>query len=77
VSGFHADKHGFLTIPEDDEAGLLEASRFMDSNECQTVIAVARSSQGKTIEEILQAIDQAGNEFSLNAEKKFGGKGEW
>ena len=73
----HADKHGFVTIPEDDEPGLLEAARFMDSNECRTVIAAARSSQGKTTEEILQAIDQAGQEFSLNAKKQFGGKGEW
>jgi regulator of RNase E activity RraA len=73
----HADKHGFVTIPEDDEPGLLEAARFMDSNECRTVIAAARSSQGKTTEEILQAIGQAGQEFSLNAKKQFGGKGEW
>jgi regulator of RNase E activity RraA len=73
----HADKHGFLTIPEGDEAGLLEAARFMDSNECQTVIAAARSSQGKTTEDILQAIDLAGQEFSLNAKKEFGGNGEW
>jgi len=73
----HADKHGFVTIPEGDESGLLEAARFMDSNECQTVIAAARSSQGKTTEEILQAIDLAGQEFSLSAKKEFGGKGEW
>jgi hypothetical protein len=49
----------------------------MDSNECQTVIAAARSPQGKTTEEILQAIDLAGQEFSLTAKKKFGGTGEW
>ena len=73
----HADKHGFLTILENDEPRLLEASRFMDSNECRTVIAAARSSHGKTTEEILQAIDRAGQEFGLNAEKEFGGKGEW
>ena len=35
----HADKHGFLVVPEEDEAGLLEAARFMDANECNTVIA--------------------------------------
>jgi len=73
----HADKHGFLAIPECDEGHLLEAARFMDSNECQTLIAAARNSQGKTTEEILQAIDQAGKKFSQNAREKCYGKGEW
>jgi regulator of RNase E activity RraA len=73
----HADKHGFLAIPECDEGRLLQAARFMDSNECQTLIAAARNSQGKTTEEILQAIDQAAKEFNQNAKGKYGGKGEW
>jgi len=73
----HADKHGFLAVPECDEGRLLEAARFMDSNECHTLIAAARSSQGKTTEEILQAIDRAADEFTKNAEGKFGGQGEW
>jgi hypothetical protein len=38
----HADKHGFLAIPPGDEPGLLEATRFMDAKECQTVIVAAR-----------------------------------
>src|SRR5688572_16372354 len=29
----HADKHGFLAIPPGDEPQLLDAARFMDSNE--------------------------------------------
>src|SRR5262249_3807949 len=29
----HADKHGFLAIPTEDEPKLLEAARFMDANE--------------------------------------------
>jgi 4-hydroxy-4-methyl-2-oxoglutarate aldolase len=73
----HADKHGFLAIPECDEGRLLEAARFMDSNECQTFIAAARNSQGKTMEEILQAIDRAAREFNHNTKEKYGGKGEW
>jgi len=73
----HADKHGFLAIPECDEARLLEAARFMDSNECQTLIAAARNSQGKTTEEILQAIDEAGDKFSQNTKDKYAGTGEW
>jgi regulator of RNase E activity RraA len=73
----HADKHGFLAVPEGDEARLLEAARFMDSNECQTLIAAARNSQGKTTEEILQSIDRAADEFGKKTKGKFGEKGEW
>lgn len=73
----HADKHGFMAIPESDEGRLLEATRFMDSNECQTLIAAARGSHGKSKEEILQSIDQAADIFGKNVRKKFAGKGEW
>ena len=73
----HADKHGFLAIPESDESRLLEASRFMDSNECQTVIPAARSAHGKTTEEILQSIEQASEEFGENVKNQFAGNGEW
>jgi len=73
----HADKHGFLAIPECDQGRLLEAARFMDSNECQTLIAAARNSQGKATEGVLQAIDQAARKFNQNAKEKYGGKGEW
>lgn len=70
----HADKHGFLVIPECDQGRLLEAARFMDSNECKTLIAAARNSQGKTTEETLRAIDRAAKEFIRNTEEKYGGK---
>ncbi|MHC4642160.1 MAG: RraA family protein [Planctomycetota bacterium] len=73
----HADKHGFIAIPECDQGRLLEAARFMDSNECQTLIAAARNSQSKTMKEILQAIDQAAIEFNKNTREKYGDKGEW
>ena len=72
----HADKHGFLAIPEEDEARLLEAARFMDGNECQTVIAAARSAAGKTIDDILRSLDEAGTAFRA-AVQKFSTKGEW
>jgi len=73
----HADKHGFLVISEDEEKQLLEAVRFMDSNECRTVIRAARSTQGKTMDEILRSIDQAAEQFGQNAKEKFHRKGEW
>ena len=73
----HADKHGFLAIPAEDERRLLEAARFMDANECETVIPAARQSAGKSKEEICDSIDAAGRKFRENAQAKFGGKGEW
>jgi 4-hydroxy-4-methyl-2-oxoglutarate aldolase len=73
----HADKHGFLAVPPEDEARLLEAAYFMDCNECKTVIASARSSVGKTTEEFLRDINAASDEFSIAARKKFGNRGEF
>ncbi len=73
----HADKHGFLAIPEDEEEGLLEASVFMDQNETNTVIPASRDFQGKTTEELLQQILAAGQEFSAAAKAKFKSGGEW
>jgi len=73
----HADKHGFLVIPDEDQAGLLEASRFMDSNECQTVIPAGRNTHGKTRQTILDEINQAAAKFSAAVAAKFGQKGEW
>jgi 4-hydroxy-4-methyl-2-oxoglutarate aldolase len=67
----HADKHGFLAVPEEDQSRLLDAARFMDSNECKTVIAAARSSTGKTVEEILAQMDTASAEFSRATKEKF------
>ena len=73
----HADKHGFLAVPMEDEPRLLEASRFMDSNECQTMIPAARDSVGKTPEAILSTFDQAAAEFRRAVTKKFRRNGEW
>jgi len=72
----HADKHGFLVIPEEDETNLLEACRFMDANECRTLIPAARATAGKTMEEILRGMDDAGLRFSEAVREKFGGTGE-
>ena len=73
----HADKHGFLAIPEQDEDRLLDAARYMDTNECQTLIAAARSAAGKSNEEILRELAVAASQFAANVKKKFGGQGEW
>jgi 4-hydroxy-4-methyl-2-oxoglutarate aldolase len=60
----HADKHGFLVVRAEEEARLLEASRFLDSQECQTLIAAARDSAGLTAEQMLKKFDQAGQQYA-------------
>jgi regulator of RNase E activity RraA len=69
----HADKHGFMAIPAEDEARLLDAACFMDSNECNTVIAAAREAAGLPVEELLKRLDSARAEFRAAAQKKFRG----
>ncbi|MGA1286768.1 MAG: RraA family protein [Rubrivivax sp.] len=73
----HADKHGFLVIPDEDQARLLDAARFMDSNECQTVIPAARGSAGKSEAQIVADIVAAGSAFNAAVRQKFGKRGEW
>ena len=68
----HADKHGFIVIPKEDQSQLLEAARFMDENECNTWISTARDAAGKTTEEVLQSIRNAERTFRKNAEVRFG-----
>ena len=73
----HADKHGFLAIPIGEEPGLLEAARFMDSNECETLIPAARSCTGCSTDEIIEKLAKAGAEFGAKAKAKFQRGGEW
>jgi regulator of RNase E activity RraA len=73
----HADKHGFLAIPHEDETALLEAACFMDGNECNTVIAAARSESELGKNEILRRLAQAGSEFRSATQNKFQRQGEW
>ena len=64
-------------MPEEDEAALLAASQFMDGNECDTVIAAAQLSAGRTTEEVRQALREAEGRFRADAGARFGRKGEW
>ena len=73
----HADQHGFMVIPEADQAELLDAVRFMDANECNTVIAAARENAGKPVETLLQELHTAGKSFGEQAMARFGRRGEW
>ncbi len=72
----HADKHGFLAIPAEDEARLLEAAAFMDANECNTVIDAARGGADDS-SQLLQRMAEAGAAFGKAAKEKFGARGEW
>jgi len=67
----HADKHGFLVIPPEDQERLLEAASFMVANECSTFIATARSATGSATHETLARIDAAALEFSKALKKHF------
>ncbi len=73
----HADKHGFLVVAPGEQTQLLEASRFMDANECETVIPAARGSAGLPSEEILANLADAGAQFGENVRRKFQRDGEW
>lgn len=73
----HADKHGFLVIAPDEQEGILEAARFMDANECETVIPAARGASGLSSDELLERLNEAGRRFGENVQQKFSGKGEW
>ena len=56
---------------------MASASAIDSANECKTVIAAARDVEGKTSEEILQALEQAGQDFGNAARAEFGTCGEW
>lgn len=73
----HADKHGFIAVPAEDEAQLLEAARFMDSNECRTMISAARETAGMNVEEMLNRMDDAVKTFGEQAKAKFNRRGEF
>jgi regulator of RNase E activity RraA len=73
----HADQHGFLVIPEDDQANLFDAGMFMDWNECDTVISAARDSHGKSLEDVLASMNDAAARFGQASRAKFGKTGEW
>jgi regulator of RNase E activity RraA len=74
----HADKHGFLIIPEEDQSGILQASLFMDNNECETVISAALAFD--RVEEQIQTaekMNESARAFNEAAVANSGKKGEW
>lgn len=63
----HADKYGFIAIPEEDTEHLIEGVRFMDSNECQTTIPSARDTFGLIKADVLIQLAEAQKKFGKNA----------
>ncbi|MBI4664722.1 MAG: RraA family protein [Verrucomicrobia bacterium] len=70
----HADQHGFLVIPEEDQTPLLDALRFMDNNECDTLISTARSGAGLSTETLLERIGKSLADFREATRKRFSGR---
>jgi regulator of RNase E activity RraA len=62
----HADKYGFIAIPDEETEHLLEAVRFMDANECKTMIHTARETQGKSPEQIVEMYAKALGDMKKN-----------
>ncbi len=71
-----ADRHGFLVVPEADEARLLEAVQFMDRLERHTKIAAAQSNLGREPEALIERINEANRAFKQAALAKFSRPGE-
>ena len=74
----HADKHGFLIIPAQDQARILEASLFMDNNECESVIPAALAHKGLDVQDQdAEQMNQAATAFAAKAVAALGRAGEW
>jgi 4-hydroxy-4-methyl-2-oxoglutarate aldolase len=72
----HADKHGFLAIPPEDEPHLLDAARTMDALE-SGIVQAARDAPGKSIPDHLRELDRAIAEFIEQVQQRFKRRGEW
>eukprot|EP00118_Oscarella_pearsei_P006874 m.32096 g.32096 ORF g.32096 m.32096 type:complete len:251 (+) comp31596_c0_seq5:320-1072(+) len=66
----HADKHGFLVIPDEDQSRVLDAATFMDENECDELVSQVRSAVSQ--KEALELFDKGRRRFKEKIEKKFG-----
>lgn len=73
----HADRHGFLAIPPEDEGRLLAAATALDTLEGQHLTAAARDAVGQTPQQALAAIEAGLDGFLAAARERFGGRGEW
>jgi len=68
----HADKHGFLVVPEEDEEKLLEATEFMDLMERKYVITPGREGVGRHPAMIAKRMGEVFTEMSKEKKEKYG-----
>lgn len=68
----HADKHGFLVVPPEDQPRLLEATEYMDLLERQHTIVPGRESAGQSVEAINARMAKANAAFGRKKEERFG-----
>lgn len=74
----HADKHGFLVIPEEDQPRILEAALMMDNNECETVIPAGMAFRQTDVQaRDAERMIEAGGRFAAAAKAALGREGEW
>ena len=74
ISGqlIHADKHGFLVVPEEDEDKLLEATEFMDLMERKYVITPGREGVGMHPALIAKKMGEVFTEMAKEKKEKYG-----
>lgn len=72
----HADRHGFLAIPAEDEANLLEVATQLDAAEA-SLLHGARNPAGAPKEAFLKQIDEAIAMFVKQTNERIDRRGEW
>lgn len=60
----HADKYGFIAIPEEETPYLLEATRYCDNLECRTTILAGRERENMTAKQIADRLKKENVEYS-------------
>lgn len=73
----HADKHGFLAVPFEDEKKILNAATFLDQSECQTFLAATKNSSGKSHAEFIESFKESIKQYGSTVIPRFSRKGEW
>lgn len=72
----HADQHGFLAVPREDECRLLDAAVFLDQVEAGLINA-GRDCAGLSTDQYLNQIEDAIAAYVKTASDRFKGGAEW
>lgn len=67
----HADKHGFMAIDPADFPHLLEATRFMDQNECDNLLNCSRAAAGMSKQAFVETYKKHLAQFKSDADHFF------